>query len=305
MRFDAKTVIVTGAGNGLGREYALQLAARGAKVVVNDLGGTTDGQGDDSSAAQKVVDEIKAAGGEAAPNFDSVASPEGGAAIVQTALDAFGRCDGVIANAGILRDKSLVKMTPDEFDLVLKVHLYGTFNVAQPAFAWMKDNGGGRIVVTTSTASLYGTFGQANYGAAKMGLVGMMQTMAIEGARADIKVNAIAPTAATRLTSNIPGMDVDETDPEKNPMSPGRIAPVALALAHDSCPASGEIFIAAAGWVSRTALTLGQGARLSAYTPEAVFEKWDAIRDLSSAELAGDGAKVWNTLQERAGLAES
>jgi len=302
MRFDGKVAVVTGAGNGLGREYALQLAALGAKVVVNDLGGASDGEGQDASAATQVANEIKAAGGDAVPNHDSVATAEGGANIIKTALDSFGRVDALIANAGILRDKSVIKMTPEEFDLVLKVHLYGTFNVAKPAFTWMKENGGGNIVATTSTASLFGNFGQANYGAAKMGIVGLIQTLAAEGARAKIKANAIAPTAATRLTANIPGMDASESDPTKNPMSPGRIAPVALALAHESCPASGETFIAAAGWVTRAAVVVANGVRLDEYTPDAVAAAWDAIRDLDGARDPGDGVAFWNLLQERAGL---
>ncbi|MFH1514692.1 MAG: SDR family NAD(P)-dependent oxidoreductase, partial [bacterium] len=199
IRFDGRVAIVTGAGAGLGRTYALTLAARGAKVVVNDLGGARDGSGSSTSAADTVVKEIKKGGGKAVANYDSVATVEGGENIVKTAVDNFGKVDIVINNAGILRDKSFVKMTEDEWDIVLAVHLKGAYCVTQPAFRLMKENGYGRIINTTSGAGLYGNFGQSNYCSAKMGVVGLMNNIAIEGAKYNIKCNTIAPIAASRL----------------------------------------------------------------------------------------------------------
>ena len=204
IRFDDRVAIVTGAGAGLGRVYALELARRGAKVVVNDLGGGRDGSGEGSSSpADKVVDEIKASGGDAVANYDSVATAEGGENIVKSALDAFGTVDILINNAGILRDKSFLKMEPENWHIVLDVHLSGAYNVSRPAFAAMKDKGYGRILMTTSAAGLYGNFGQTNYTAAKMGLVGLMNTLKLEGQKYGIKVNTIAPVAASRLTEDI------------------------------------------------------------------------------------------------------
>ena len=195
IRYDGRVAIVTGAGQGIGRMYALELAARGAKVVVNDLGGARDGDGSDQSAADKVVVEIKAAGGQAVANYDSVATMQGGANIVQTAVDAFGKVDILVNNAGILRDKSFLKMSEQEWDLVIAVHLKGAFCVTQPAVKLMKAANYGRIIFTSSTSGIYGNFGQCNYGAAKMGLVGLMNCLKLEVANYDIKVNTVAPTA--------------------------------------------------------------------------------------------------------------
>ena len=203
--FDGKVAIITGAGGGLGKQHALSLASRGALVVVNDLGGAVDGSGSDAGAAQLVVDEIKAAGGEAVADTDSVATPEGGEAIVQTAIDAFGRIDIVINNAGILRDKTFHNMTPDLLDPVLDVHLKGAFNVTKPAWVHMREQQYGRVISTSSAAGVFGNFGQTNYGAAKMGLVGLTRVLAVEGARYNIKANAIAPLALTRMTEDIMG----------------------------------------------------------------------------------------------------
>jgi NAD(P)-dependent dehydrogenase (short-subunit alcohol dehydrogenase family) len=188
--YDGKVAIITGAGGGLGRQHALLLAKRGALVVVNDLGGSIDGSGTDASAAQKVVDEIKAAGGEAVADHNSVATPEGGAAIVKTAVDAYGKVDIVINNAGILRDKSFHNMTPDLMNPVFDVHLKGAFHVTQPAYLIMREQGYGRIISTSSAAGIFGNFGQTNYGAAKMGLVGFTRVLAVEGAKFNIKANA-------------------------------------------------------------------------------------------------------------------
>ena len=303
IRFDDKVVVVTGAGNGLGRTYALQLAQRGAKVVVNDLGGSTDGRGDDQSAASRVVEEIRAAGGEATANFDSVATQAGGANIIRTALDAYGRVDAVIANAGILRDRSFSKLSQEELDIILDVHLRGTMFTVQPAFNWMRENGGGNIVMTASPSGLFGAFGQANYCAAKLGIVGMMRVMAIEGAKAGIKVNALAPTAATRLTATA-GMSGEATEPktpEEDPMSTGRVSPLVLALAHESCPASGEIFNAGCGWISRAVVAVNQGVVLDDFTPEGVAAQWDAIRDPSTLTVPVDATDYWHMIQAKTG----
>jgi len=217
IRFDGQAAIVTGAGGGLGRTYALELARRGAMVLVNDLGGARDGSGSSTRPADAVVEEITAAGGTAVANYDSVATVEGGQAIVQAALDAFGRVDILINNAGILRDKSFAKMTPDMWQAVLDVHLHGAFHVTQPAFQVMKERGYGRIVFTTSAAGLFGNFGQANYSAPKMGLVGLMNTLKIEGAKYDIKVNTVAPLAATRLTRDVLPPDLVDRCPAPRP----------------------------------------------------------------------------------------
>lgn len=303
IRFDDKVVVVTGAGNGLGRTYALQLAQRGAKVVVNDLGGSTDGRGDDQSAASRVVEEIRAAGGEATANFDSVATQAGGANIIRTALDNYGRVDAVIANAGILRDRSFSKLSQEELDIILDVHLRGTMFTVQPAFNWMRENGGGNIVMTASPSGLFGAFGQANYCAAKLGIVGMMRVMAIEGAKAGIKVNALAPTAATRLTATA-GMSGEATEPktpEEDPMSTGRVSPLVLALAHESCPASGEIFNAGCGWISRAVVAVNAGVLLDDFTPEAVAAQWDAIRDPSTLTVPVDATDYWRMIQAKTG----
>jgi len=301
LRFDGKVVAITGAGNGLGRTYALQIARRGGKVVVNDLGGAVDGQGSDAAAAQQVVDEIRAFGGEAVPNFASVATQEGGQSITQTALDAYGRIDAVIANAGILRDRSFAKMSLAELDIILDVHLRGTIFTIQPAFNWMRENGGGNIVVTTSPSGLFGSFGQANYGAAKMGIVGLMRAVAIEGIKPGIKINALAPTAATRLTATAGMSGAGDTDPSEDPMSTARVSPLALALAHESCPATGEIFNAGCGWISRTVVAVNDGVVLRDFTPEAVAANWAAIRDDSNLRIPHDGGDYWNMVQAAIG----
>ncbi len=254
IRFDGRVAIVTGAGGGLGRVYALEFAKRGAKVVVNDLGGARDGSGEGSqSPAQKVVEEIKALGGEAVANFDTVTTPEGGEKIVNTALDAFGTVDILINNAGILRDKSLLKMEPDTWQAVLDVHLNGAYHVTKPAFAVMKEKGYGRIVMTTSAAGLYGNFGQTNYGSAKMGLVGLMNTLKLEGAKYDIKVNTVAPIAASRLMSDIIPPEVLEK------MKPEFVAPLVLFLSSEKCPVTGRIYNAGVGYYGRAAMMTSPG----------------------------------------------
>lgn len=307
MRFDGEVVVITGAGNGLGRAYALQIAERGGKVVVNDVGGARDGSGSVDAAAQQVVAQIEASGGEAIANFDSVATPEGGVNIIKTALDAYGRIDAVIANAGILRDRSFSKMSVMELDAILDVHLRGTVFTVQPAFNWMREHGGGRIVVTTSPSGLFGSFGQANYCAAKMGIVGLMRTLAIEGAKFGVKANAVAPTAATQLTAaaGVPGVVNPDSDPVADAMSVRRVSPLVLALAHESCPASGEVFNAGCGWVSRTVVAVNDGVKLAAYTPEAVASQWDLIRDTANLRVPRDGADYWNMIQQVVGAAQA
>jgi NAD(P)-dependent dehydrogenase (short-subunit alcohol dehydrogenase family) len=249
--FDGRVAIVTGAGGGLGRTYALDLARRGAQVVVNDLGGSVDGKGGDDSAAQKVVDEIQAAGGEAVPNYDSVSTPEGGESIVQTAVDAFGKVDVVINNAGILRDKSFLKLEWDDLKAVIDVHLMGAFYVSKPAFRVMKENGYGRFVFTASNAT-FGNFGQTNYAAAKMGLVGLSNTLAVEGARAGILSNVIMPVAKTRMTEELLGDFA-------NYLAPELVTPMVTFLCSEACTITHGAFSAAGGRYAAVNWTLGQG----------------------------------------------
>ncbi len=250
--FDGRVAIVTGSGGGLGRTYALDLAARGAQVVVNDLGGTVSGVGGDDSAAQKVVDEITAAGGTAVANHDSVSTPEGGENIVKSAVDSFGKVDIVINNAGILRDKTFPKLEWPDLDAVLDVHLKGAFYVSQPAFKVMKENGYGRFVFTASNAGVFGNFGQTNYGAAKMGLVGLSNVLAVEGARAGINSNVIMPVALTRMTEQILGAMADQLDPSL-------VTPMVTYLSSESCTFSHEVFSAVAGRYARVFVGLAPG----------------------------------------------
>jgi len=272
IRFDGRVAVITGAGGGLGRTYALELAKRGAKIVVNDLGGKPDGTGASQSMADKVVDEIVSAGGSAVANYDSVSTPEGGKGIIQTALDKFGTVDIVINNAGILRDKTFVKMTVEEIDLVLDVHLRGAFYVTQPAFQVMKEKGYGRIVFTSSGAGIFGNFGQTNYGAAKMGLVGMMNVLAVEGAKYNIKCNAIAPTAKTRMTEDLLG-------PMAEFVAPETVTPMVVYLSSEDCTTTHEIFSIGGGRFARVFIGVtpgwfaGKGAAVSADDVAAHLEK--------------------------------
>ena len=271
--FDGRVAIVTGAGGGLGRTYALELARRGAQVVVNDLGGSVNGEGGSDTAAQKVVDEIKAAGGDAVPNYDSVSTPEGGENIVKTAVDSFGKVDIVVNNAGILRDKSFAKMTWDDLHAVLDVHLKGAFYVSQPAFKVMKDNNYGRFVFTSSNSGLFGNFGQANYGAAKMGLVGLSNVLAIEGAKSNILSNVIAPVARTRMTEELLGDFSKHLDPEG-------VTPMVVFLCSEACTFTHEIFSAAGGRYARVFVGLNKGwygGKDKLPTPEDVLDHLDEI----------------------------
>jgi NAD(P)-dependent dehydrogenase (short-subunit alcohol dehydrogenase family) len=270
--FDGKVAIITGAGGGLGKQHALSLASRGALVVVNDLGGAVDGSGSDAGAAQLVVDEIKAAGGEAVPNTDSVATPEGGESIVQTAIDAYGRIDIVINNAGILRDKTFHNMTPDLLDPVLDVHLKGAFNVTRPAWVHMREQQYGRVISTSSAAGVFGNFGQTNYGAAKMGLVGLTRVLAVEGARYNIQANAIAPLALTRMTEDIMGRLGEK-------LSPSLVSPIVTFLAHESCDATGRLFSVGGGRVAEVVITEVPGFYKEDLTAEDVADNWAAVTD--------------------------
>lgn len=227
---DGKVAIITGAGNGLGEAYAKLFAAEGASVVVNDLGGARDGTGADKSAAQKVVDAIVAAGGKAVANGDDVSTVQGGENILKTALDNFGAANILVCNAGILRDRTFANTSEEDWDKVIKVHLKGTYCCALPVWKWMKDNGGGSMVLTSSTSGLYGNFGQTNYGAAKAGIYGMVRVMSIEGRKYNIRVMGLAPGAFTRMTSDLPG----RKDREPDPMSlPENIAPGVLYMVSD------------------------------------------------------------------------
>jgi NAD(P)-dependent dehydrogenase (short-subunit alcohol dehydrogenase family) len=281
--FIDRVAIVTGAGGGLGRTYALDLASRGASVVVNDLGGATDGSGGDASAAQKVVDEITAKGGRAVASHDSVSTPEGGAAIVATALDSFGSVDIVINNAGILRDKTFAKLEPKDTDAVLDVHLKGAFNVSQPAFRAMKEKGYGRFVFTASNAGLFGNFGQTNYGAAKAGLVGLSNVLALEGVKANIKSNVIAPIAATRMTMDLLG-------PLASSLEPELVTPMVVYLASEANQYSHEIFSAGGGRYARVFIGLapgwfaGKGTEVSA---EDIASHIDDIRSEDGYSVPG------------------
>jgi NAD(P)-dependent dehydrogenase (short-subunit alcohol dehydrogenase family) len=270
--FDGKVAIVTGAGGGLGRSHALELARRGARVVINDLGGSVDGSGHADGPAAAVVGEINDLGGEAVANTDSVATTDGGAAIVASAVDKFGRIDIVVNNAGILRDKSFHNLTPELVDPVIDVHLKGAFNVLRAAWPLMREQGYGRVINTSSNSGILGNFGQANYGAAKMGLVGLTRVLAIEGAKYGIKSNAIAPIAFTRMTADLmPGLE------EK--LKPELITPVVVFLAHEDCPVSGEIYSAGGGVVSRFFVGLTQGYVNPELTVEDVRDNLDKIRD--------------------------
>jgi NAD(P)-dependent dehydrogenase (short-subunit alcohol dehydrogenase family)/acyl dehydratase/putative sterol carrier protein len=282
IRFDDRVAVVTGAGGGLGRVYALELARRGAKVVVNDFGGARDGSGQGSGGpADKVVQEIREAGGEAVASYDSVTTPEGGENIIKTALDAFGRVDILINNAGILKDKSFTKMDLENWRGVMDVHLNGAFHVTRPAFRVMRERGYGRIVMTTSAAGLYGNFGQANYSTAKMALVGLMNTLKLEGGKYDIKVNTVAPIAATRLTADVLPAELQEK------MTPEFVAPLVLYLCSEDCPVSGEIYNAGMGFYNRAAVMTAPGVVMGngkiVPSVEEVSASWEKVTGLKNA----------------------
>ena len=292
--FTGRVAIVTGAGAGLGRQYALELAKRGAKVVVNDLGGTRDGVGHDDAAANKVVEEIKALGGEAVPNYDNVATAQGGENIVKTAIDNFGKVDILINNAGILRDKSFTKMEEENWDSVVGVHLRGAYCVTKPAYANMRENGYGRIIMTTSGAGLFGNFGQSNYAAAKMGLIGLTNVLKLEGAKYNVKANVIVPVAASRLTEDVLPPQFFEK------MKPDFIAPAVLYMCSEECQDSGMIINATLGYFSRTAIMTGPGVIIGDGTvvpsPEEFMEKWDNIKSLENPKYFDQLGEMFGVL---------
>jgi len=252
VEFADRVAVVTGAGGGLGRAHAMLLASLGAAVVVNDLGGTVHGEGSSQSAADGVVAEIEAAGGVAVADYNSVAAPDSAAAIVQHAVEEFGRLDVLINNAGILRDRSLSNMSVEELHAVLDVHLRGAFYTSKPAFIHMKEHGYGRIILTSSASGLMGNFGQANYGAAKMGLIGLMNVLALEGAKYGVKVNAIAPIAGTRMTEDLLGEVFDYFQPEF-------VSPAVAYLASEECELTSEVWSVGGGSVSRVFVGLAEG----------------------------------------------
>ena len=283
--FKGRVAIVTGAGGGLGRQHALALAARGAKVLVNDLGGAVDGQGGSTTAAQQVVDEIRAAGGEAIANGASVTDFAAVQAMVQQAVDAWGRVDVLVNNAGILRDKSFAKMDLADFRLVVDVHLMGAVHCTKAVWALMNEQKYGRIVMTTSSSGLYGNFGQSNYGAAKLALVGLMQTLSLEGAKNNIHVNCLAPTAATRMTEGLMPQDVLEA------LRPEAVVPAMLVLAAESAPTR-TILCAGAGTFEAAHITLTQGAYigLAADTPEQLAARLQEVTDRNGEQVPQSGA---------------
>jgi NAD(P)-dependent dehydrogenase (short-subunit alcohol dehydrogenase family) len=283
--FKGRVAIVTGAGNGLGRQHALALAARGAKVLVNDLGGARDGSGGSVSAAQAVVDEIKAAGGQAIANGASVTDFEAVHAMVRQAVDAWGRVDILVNNAGILRDKSFAKMELADFRLVMDVHLMGAVHCTKAVWALMNEQKYGRIVMTTSSSGLYGNFGQSNYGAAKLALVGLMQTLSIEGAKNDIRVNCLAPTAATRMTEDLMSEEV------LSALKPEAVVPAMLVLASQDAPTR-AILCAGAGVFEAAHITLTQGTwiGLDAEAPEQLAARLAEVTDRNGEIVPQSGA---------------
>ncbi len=277
VRFDNRVAIITGAGNGLGKAYALAMGARGAKVVVNDLGGSAFGDGADKAAADVVVDEIRAAGGDAVANYDSVTDGE---KIVQTALDSYGKIDIVINNAGILRDKTFHKMEEKDWDLIYDVHVRGAFKVCHAAWPHMREQNYGRLIFTASAAGIYGNFGQANYSMAKLALHGLSQTLALEGRKRNIFVNTIAPIAGSRLTETVmPQKVVDALRPEF-------VMPLVLKLCDENSVETGGLYEVGAGWMGKIRLERTLGVTLdteAGFSPEQVNEAWDKISDFTDA----------------------
>ena len=299
IRFDDKVAIVTGAGGGLGRSHALDLASRGAKVVVNDLGGSVDGASEgSSSAAEKVVEEIKAAGGEAIANGASVTDTDQVKEMVQQAMDAYGRIDILVNNAGILRDKSFSKVEDEDFRMVMEVHLMGSVNCTKAVWEIMKEQNYGRIVMTSSSSGLYGNFGQTNYGAAKMGVVGLMNTLKLEGAKYNIKCNGLAPVAATRMTEELmPGEVLERLEPQY-------VTPAVNYMVSEDAP-TGVIMAAGAGVFARVMIhetigvNLGTADKMDA---ENIADNWDQISDMKDAKLCFQGGdqsmKIFELIQK-------
>lgn len=295
INYKGKVAVITGAGQGIGREYALALGLRGAKVVVNDLGVSKDGYGADISSANKVVEEIVENGGEAIASHDSVSTMDGGENIINRAVDTYGKIDILINNAGILRDKSFMKMTEQDWDQVMNVHLKGAFCVTQPAVKVMKKNNFGRIIFTGSISGLYGSFGQTNYGAAKMGLVGIMNSLKLEVAKYNIKINTIAPLAWSRMTAGVfpPGFETK--------MAPRFNSPLVLYLCAEENQVSGNIFVAGAGWYGRTAIVSGDGCCLKngskALTIEDIRNNFEGISDMTNPKRHESGLNIFEYME--------
>ena len=297
--FENKTVIVTGGGNGLGKAYALDMASRGAKVVVNDLGGAVDGSGSGNTPADEVVNEIIANGGEAIANYDTVATKEGGESIVQTAIDNFGTVDAIVNNAGILRDKSFHKISIEDFNLVMSVHFQGTLNCTHTVFPIMREQNYGRIIFTSSSSGVFGNFGQSNYGSAKMAMVGLMNTLKIEGQKYNIHTNSITPVAYTRMTDGLLPDEVGES------LQPRYVTPAVIYRSGDEAP-NGAIVSAGAGVYSRIfihetdGVSLGMGEEM---TPENIAASWDSISDMKDAKALQSGPeqsiKIFDKLNQK------
>ncbi|MDB4348103.1 SDR family NAD(P)-dependent oxidoreductase [bacterium] len=286
IRYDGQVAIVTGSGGGLGRCHAIELAKRGAKVVVNDLGGSVDGSGAGSEAAQAVVAEIEAAGGEAMANGANVAKYDEVEAMVKQAVDKWGRVDILVNNAGILRDKSFAKGTLDDFGLVLDVHLMGSVNCTKACWEIMRAQAYGRVVVTTSSSGLYGNFGQTNYGTAKMGVIGMMNTLAQEGAKYNIKINALAPTAATRMTEGLMPEEALKL------LTPETVTPAVLFMASEDAPTRTVIAAGAGSFaVARIVESAGKWLPEDEQTPEGIAAHWDEIADTAGETQPQMGAE--------------
>jgi NAD(P)-dependent dehydrogenase (short-subunit alcohol dehydrogenase family) len=288
IRFDGEVVIVTGGGGGLGRAHALQFAARGAAVVVNDLGGRLDGGGGDLSPAAAVVREIESAGGRALANGDDISTPEGAQRLVEAALAVFGRVDVLVNNAGILRDRTLHKMAPEDFEAVVRVHLLGSAWCSRAVWPVMQARGRGRIVMTTSAAGLYGNFGQSNYAAAKLGVVGLMQTLKLEGERYGIRVNTVAPVALTRMTEGLAlGGLLERARPEQ-------VSSAVLYLAWHGCPLSGTVLAAGAGHYATVRIVEGPGLNAGdgEEGPEFLADRWDEISLTEGAKAYGSAGEA-------------
>ena len=278
--FTDKVVIVTGAGGGLGKSHALEFARRGAKVVVNDLGGAMDGSGGSSEAAEAVVAEIKEAGGEAIANGSSVTDDAGVDNMIKQTMDAYGRIDVLVNNAGVLRDKSFAKMEINDFTFVVDVHLFGTVKPTKAVWPIMKEQGYGRIMVTSSSSGLYGNFGQSNYGAAKLGVVGFMNTLKLEGQKDNIHINALAPVAWTRMTENLMPAEMEDM------LTPERVTPAVIFMCSEGAP-TGKIICAGAGAYTSAAIVETKGVYLGENpSPEDVAEHWETISKIDDAAKA-------------------
>lgn len=290
-----RTVLVTGAGGGLGRCHALLFAKHGANVVVNDLGGAADGTGKGSSMADAVVEEIKAVGGNATANYDSVTETAGADSMIKTAVDSFGSIDIVVNNAGILRDKSFAKMTDDDWDLVFAVHVKGAYNVTKAAWPLMREQKYGRVIMTSSASGIYGNFGQSNYSAAKMALVGMGQTLALEGEKYNIKTNIIAPVAISRMTESLMPENVHEM------LKAEFVSPLVVYLCSEGCEANGEVYEVGAGNFARIETLRAEGLRIKPDGPitvEEVAAAWDTINDMGeSSVMRATGDSTMQTLK--------